>query len=142
MAAPIWTILNRRPGIMGLVGRCAYGVPERIQQVFVRRHLHLNTTNISTIPQFPLAGNNRYRDGTSSVTLFIDKVEWFYQISGNNPVTRRFIQTTNGSSSSFQAKSFSRINLHPPISGFMSRLSFIIRTLCPSTSLVPASFQV
>jgi len=101
-----------------------------------------NTTNISTIPQFPLAGNNRYRGGTSSVTLFIDKVEWFYQISGNNPVTRRFIQPTNGSSSSFQPKRFSRISLHPPISGFMNRLSFIIRTLCPSTSLVPASFQV
>ena len=101
-----------------------------------------NTTNISTIPQFPLAGNNRYRGGTSSVTLFIDKVEWFYQISGNNPVTRRFIQPTNGSSSSFQPKRFSRISLHPPISGFMNRLSFIIRTLCPSTSLVPVSFQV
>jgi hypothetical protein len=106
------------------------------------RLIATNTTNISTIPQFPLAGNNRYGCGTHSVTLFIDKVEWFYQISGSNPMARRFIQPTQCSSSSFQPKRFSRITLHPPISGLMSKLSFIIRTLCPSTSLVPTSFRL
>jgi hypothetical protein len=34
------------------------------------------------LPQFPLAGNNRDLDGNSPVTLFVDKVEWFYETSG------------------------------------------------------------
>jgi hypothetical protein len=38
----------------------------------------MNTTNISTEPQYLLIGNNRYKDGSPSVTLLVDKVEWFY----------------------------------------------------------------
>jgi hypothetical protein len=101
-----------------------------------------NTTNISTIAQYPLAGNNRYGGGTPSVSLFIDKVEWLYQISGNNPMTRRFIQPRKCCSCFLPPNRFSRIctiSLHSPFDGLMSKLSFIIRTLCPSTSLIAAS---
>jgi hypothetical protein len=103
-----------------------YGEPPRL--------IATNTTNISTIPQFPLAGNNRYICGSPSVTLFIDKVEWLYEISGNNLMTRRFIHCF------LPPNRFSRIcmiSLHSPFDGLMSKLSFIIKTLCLSTRLVP-----
>jgi hypothetical protein len=40
-----------------------------------------NTTNISTEPQFLLVGNNRYKDGSPSVSLLVDKAEWLYTTS-------------------------------------------------------------
>jgi hypothetical protein len=40
-----------------------------------------NTTNISTEPQYLLIGNNRYKNGSPSVTLLIDKAEWLYTTS-------------------------------------------------------------
>jgi hypothetical protein len=40
-----------------------------------------NATNISTEPQYLLIGNNRYKDGSPSVTLLIDKAEWLYKTS-------------------------------------------------------------
>jgi hypothetical protein len=40
-----------------------------------------NTTNISTAPQYLVIGNNRYINGFPSVTLSLDKVEWYYTTS-------------------------------------------------------------
>jgi hypothetical protein len=40
-----------------------------------------NTTNIATEPQYLLIGNNRYKNGSPSVTLLIDKAEWLYTTS-------------------------------------------------------------
>jgi hypothetical protein len=40
-----------------------------------------NTTNISTKPQYLLIGNCRYRNGSPSVNLLVDKVEWLYTTS-------------------------------------------------------------
>jgi len=45
------------------------------------RLIAANTTNISTEPQYLLMGNCRYRNGSPSVTLLIDKVEWLYKTS-------------------------------------------------------------
>jgi hypothetical protein len=39
------------------------------------------TTNISTDPQHLLVGNNRYRNGSPSVSLLVDRVEWLYKTS-------------------------------------------------------------
>jgi hypothetical protein len=41
----------------------------------------IHTTNISTAPQYLIIGNNRYISGSSSVTLLLDKVEWYYTTS-------------------------------------------------------------
>jgi hypothetical protein len=38
-----------------------------------------NTTNISKEPQYLLVGNCRYRNGSPSVNLLVDKVEWLYE---------------------------------------------------------------
>ena len=101
-----------------------------------------NATNISKIAQYPIAGNNRYVRGANSVTLFIDRVEWLYQIPGNNSMVRHSIQPRNGCSCSLGPNKFSRIcktrNLQSPFDGLMSKVSLIIRTLCPSASLIPA----
>lgn len=42
-----------------------------------------NTTNISMEPQYLLIGNNRYVNGSPSVTLLIDRVEWLYKTRQN-----------------------------------------------------------
>ena len=41
----------------------------------------IHTTNISTAPQYLVIGNNRYINGFPSVTLLLDKVEWYYTTS-------------------------------------------------------------
>ena len=96
-----------------------------------------HTTNISQMAQFPLAGNNRYRAGTESVTLFIDKVEWLYQISGNDSRARDFIQPRKPRASSVAPDRFSRICKVSSLDshacdGIMSKCAFIIRILCAS----------
>jgi hypothetical protein len=44
-----------------------------------------NTTNISTDPQYLLVGNNRYKNGSPSVRLLVDKAEWLYTTSESEP---------------------------------------------------------
>jgi hypothetical protein len=39
------------------------------------------TTHISTDPQHLIVGNSRYRNGSPSVNLLVDKVEWLYKTS-------------------------------------------------------------
>ena len=53
---------------------------------------------LSFAPGFPATGllAGSYSSGNPSVTLLIDKVEWFYQISGNNPMVRHYIQPATG----------------------------------------------
>ena len=68
-----------------------------------------NTTNISTLPQFPIAGNNRYLDGNSLVTLFVDKVEWFYETSGSEPADSQAAEPSNFINACSPSKSCSRM---------------------------------
>jgi hypothetical protein len=92
-----------------------------------------HTTNISTIPQFPLAGNNRYTVGTAPVTLFIDRVEWLYETSKNKIKNWSFSEPVKHRPELSASFSRIRINSPPPI---LARLASIFRTLCPSTRVI------
>jgi len=94
------------------------------------------TTDISTIAQYPLAGNNRYCGGTHSVTLSIDKVEWLYQTSGKKSLTKSSVPPRKFSTTYFRHNRCT-ISLQPQDSRLKSMLSFVTGTLCPSTGLIP-----
>jgi len=92
-----------------------------------------NTTNISTLPQFPIAGNNRYLDGNSLVTLFVDKVEWFYETSGSEPADSHTAEPSDFINACSQSKSCSRMWLSHSRrgKGFKSLLSLLGKTVNP-----------
>jgi len=93
-----------------------------------------NTTNISTLPQFPLAGNNRYLDGNSLVTLFVDKVEWFYETSGGAPADSHTTEPSSYINACSESSSCSRMWLSHSRRGskdLKSLLSLLGKTVNP-----------
>jgi hypothetical protein len=93
-----------------------------------------NTTDISTLPQFPIAGNNRYLAGNSLITLFVDKVEWFYEISGGEPADSHTTNPSDFINACSQSKVRSRMWLshsRRASKGLKSLLSLLRMTVNP-----------